>query len=78
MANYPYILFNKSPEQLRRQGAHGGRTFGRNHKARLARMTSPPQPVAPPVPLRETTAQAIALLNSQFWWLRGSEKRVSP
>lgn len=48
MANYPYILFNKSPEQLRRQGAHGGRTFGRNHKARMARMTSPPQPAAPP------------------------------
>jgi hypothetical protein len=25
MTQYPYILFNKSPEQLRRLGARGGR-----------------------------------------------------
>jgi hypothetical protein len=35
MTQYPYILFNKSPEQLRRQGALGGRAYG-------------PQPAPPP------------------------------
>jgi hypothetical protein len=27
MTQYPYILFNKSPEQLRRQGARGGKAY---------------------------------------------------
>jgi len=48
MTHYPYILFNKSPEQLRRLGA-----------------------------LRENAAEAIAVLDAQFPWLRGAEKRVS-
>jgi hypothetical protein len=34
MTNYPYILFNQSPEQLRRIGARGGRAYGRNQRAR--------------------------------------------
>jgi hypothetical protein len=34
MTNYPYILFNKSPEQLRRLGARGGKAQARNRRAR--------------------------------------------
>ncbi len=66
--NYPYILFNKSPEQLRRLGACGGRR---------ALVPTPLQPVPPrPVP-GETATQAITVLDAQFPWLRGAEKRVS-
>jgi hypothetical protein len=46
MPDYSYILFNKTPLQLRSQGARGGRTFGRNQRARRARlalMLPPPQ-----------------------------------
>ena len=33
MTEYPYILFNKSPEQMRHLGACGGRAYGRNPPA---------------------------------------------
>jgi len=36
MTTYPQILFNKSPQQLRRVGACGGRAYGRNQRARRA------------------------------------------
>jgi hypothetical protein len=71
MTNYPYILFNKSPLQLRLIGARGGRAYGRNQRARRARMSMPP--VAAPlhaVP-QETTAKAIAVLDARFPWLSG-------
>jgi len=74
MTSYPHILFNKDPEQLRRQGARGGRIFGRNHRARLALMPPPPPP-QPRAEPRETTVAAIATLDAQFPWLRGTEKR---
>ena len=47
MPNYPHILFNKSPEELRRQGARGGRTFGRNNRARHALIPTSHQPTPP-------------------------------
>ena len=70
MADYSHILFNKSPMQLRLLGARGGRAFGRNQRARRA--LSPPSPeVLPLAPVvRETTPEAIAVLDSQFPWLR--------
>ncbi len=75
--NYPYILFNKSPEQLRRLGACGGKANARNQRARRALVPTPLQPVPPrPVP-GETATQAITVLDAQFPWLRGAEKRVS-
>ena len=74
MTNHPYILFNKSPEQLRRLGARGGKAQGRNRRARRARMPSPP-PAPPRVGARETTVAAIATLDAQFPWLRRAEKR---
>jgi hypothetical protein len=61
--------------QLRLLGARGGRAFGRNQRTRRA-LISPPKAV--PVPLRAalrpTTAEAIALLDTQFPWLRGAER----
>jgi hypothetical protein len=75
MADPSYILFNKSLEQARRLGALGGKTHAWNQRARRARMPAP----LPTIPLllapRETTVQAIALLDAQFPWLRGAEKR---
>src|ERR1019366_4619471 len=77
MNHYPYILFNKSPEQLRRLGARGGRAHGYNQRARRARMPAPLTTVPLRLAPRETTAQAIAVLDAQFPWLRGAEKRRS-
>ena len=73
----PYVFFSKTPEQLRRIGARGGKAFGRNHRARRSRMPTPPPPAPPLAAPRETTAQAIALLDAQFLWLRGAEIRIS-
>jgi hypothetical protein len=78
MTNYPYILFNKSPEQLRLLGARGGRAYGRNQRNRRAQMPTPPATVPPRAVPRETAAQASALLDAQFPWLRGAERRLEP
>ena len=76
MTQYPDVLFNKSPEQLRRLGAYGGRASGRNHRARR-RLVSPPLATArPPAALRETAAEAIHTLDTQFPWLSGAEKQI--
>ncbi len=77
MPNYPYILFNKSPEQLRRLGARGGRAYGLNQRVRRAQMSTLPAAGALPAPPGETAAQASAVLDAQFPWLRGAEKRFS-
>src|ERR1700691_1342324 len=76
MADPCYILFNKSLLQCRSLGARGGRAYGRNLRARRARLPTPEA-----VPLRaaaqETTASAIAVLDARFPWLHRAEKRVS-
>ena len=74
MTNYPHILFNKSPEQLRLLGARGGRAYGRNQRDRRAQLPPAPAPAPRPVAPCETAAQASALLDAQFPWLRGAEK----
>src|ERR1039458_1971068 len=66
MTEYPYILFNKSPEQLRHLGACGGRAYGRNQSARRALVAAPPEAVSPPAVSRQTAAEAIHLLDTQF------------
>ena len=80
MTNHPYILFNKSPLQLRELGARGGRAYGRNQRARRALLARLPlaspngaPPCATPGP---TAAEAVALLDAQFPWLRAAEKRA--
>src|SRR5947207_1634903 len=76
MTNSPYLLFHKTPEQLRRLGARGGKAHGRNQRARRARIPiTPPSPPAAASARRETRAQAIALLEGQFPWLRAAEER---
>ena len=75
MTQFPHILFNKSPEQLRHLGARGGRTYGRNQRARRRALTpAAPAAVSPGVEARETAAAAIHVLDAQFPWLRGAEK----
>jgi len=73
MTSHPYVLFNKTAEQLRRLGARGGKIFGRNRRARRAAMLPPP-PAPPGAEARETTVAAIATLDAQFPWLLGAEK----
>jgi hypothetical protein len=72
MTHYPYILFNQTPDSLRRIGARGGQAQARNRRARRADLPAPPGAgsVPLPEPARETTAQAIAALEAQFPWLR--------
>ena len=77
LKNYPYLLFNKSPEQLRRLGACGGKANARNQRARRALVTAPLQPVPPRPARRQTATQAITVLDAQFPWLRGAERRGS-
>jgi len=77
MTEYPYILFNKSPEQLRQLGACGGRAAARNQRARRALVVTPPEAVPPPALPQQTTAEDIHLLDTQFPWLRGAERKRS-
>ena len=77
MTEYPYILFNKSPEQLRQLGASGGRANARNQRARRALIATPPEAEPAPAIPQQTTAEAIHLLDTQFPWLRDVEKRRS-
>jgi hypothetical protein len=74
MTNYPYLLFNKDPEQLRRIGARGGKAFGRNERARRA-LRPPPAAIPPRAVRHETTRRAIARLDTQCPWLRSAERR---
>jgi hypothetical protein len=74
---YPYALFNKSPLQLRRIGALGGKAHGRNQRARRALMPTPRASVPVPAPIGQSTAVAVAALDAQFPWLRAAEKRRS-
>jgi hypothetical protein len=76
MSAFP-ILFNQTPEQLRRIGTRGGRAQARNWRARQRANQAAGLPVAhPAVPSLETTAQAIATLDAQFPWLRQAEQRL--
>ena len=74
ITTYP-ILFNQTPESLRRIGARGGRARGRNWclRQRATPLGMAAHAPAPQCPL-ETTAQAIAALDAQFPWLRGAEQ----
>jgi len=76
MTQYPHLLFNQTPETLRRIGARGGKAQARNRRARGHAASVSPSPVsAPPDAHIETTAAAIATLDERFPWLRGAEHR---
>lgn len=74
---YHYALFNKSPMQLREIGALGGKAYGRNQRARRALMPTQPETAPPRATLAQSTAEAVAVLDAQFPWLRGVEQRRS-
>ena len=69
------ILFNQTPDQLRRIGARGGRTHARNWRARQRTASVARSPVGAALPPVQTTAQAIAALDAQFPWLCQAERR---
>jgi hypothetical protein len=75
MTNPLYLVFNQSPEQLRRIGARGGKAQARNRRARP--VTAQPLTIVTIDRLAETAAQASRTLDSQFPWLRGAEKRCA-
>jgi hypothetical protein len=74
---YPYVLFNKSPLELRRIGALGGKAHGRNQRARRALMPAPPAATPLRSAPQQSTADDVAALDFRFPWLRGAEKRRS-
>jgi hypothetical protein len=74
---YPYVLFNKSPLQLRLIGARGGRAHGRNQRARRALLPTQPEATPQRVTPGQSTAEAIAVLNAKFPWLHCAEQRRS-
>ena len=76
MTDFSYILFNQTPEQLRRIGARGGKAQARNRRLRVKAQTSElTQPQATLSLSTSTVAEAIAELDAQFPWLCGAEKR---
>ena len=78
MDDYSYILFHKTPQQLRLIGARGGKAFGRNERARRALLPASVPTLPPPAPPGQTTAaEAVAMLDARFPWLQGAEKRQS-
>ena len=72
---YPYALFNKSPLQLRRIGALGGKAHGRNQRARRALVPTAPATIPLHATAQQTAAEAIAALDVRFPWLSGAERR---
>ena len=78
MTNSLYI-FKQSPEQQRRVGTRGGRAQAHNRRARQQTAAQvPAQTLTVIHPLAETAAQACRVLDAQFPWLRGAEKRWAP
>ena len=78
MSHEVYYQFPQADGQARRAGARGGKTTARNRRQRRngsgAEVPQPETALAPPLP-RETTAAAIARLESRYPWLRGAERR---
>ncbi|MFB3778732.1 MAG: hypothetical protein ACE141_14025 [Bryobacteraceae bacterium] len=69
------LLFNKSLDQMRSVGARGGRARGRNLRARRRGCGPAPRPPIPIAQNTESTAEAISLLDAQFPWLIGAERK---
>ena len=76
MSYYPDALYRQTPHQLRRAGARGGKATARNRRLREAVAAPAPPAMVSPISHPETTAAAIAALDSQFPWLRGAERHL--
>ena len=78
MAHEVYYEFHQNLEQLRRQGARGGKATARHRRERLEGGAAEERELeaARQVAI-ETTAAAIARLDQQCPWLRGAEKCFS-
>ena len=78
MSHDVYYQFLQDPRQARRAGSRGGKATVRNRRERLdctpAEVPEPEAETDPASPY-ESTAAAIALLDVQYPWLRGAEKR---
>ena len=59
MTDFSYLLFNQSPEQLRRIGSRGGKAQARNRRARLLTHNEAQPCEAVFHPLPQTPTQAI-------------------
>ena len=71
-----FYHFHHTPEQMRRFGARGGKATARNRRARSLGATALSSHPVPATELHvETTAGAVATLDEQFPWLRGTERR---
>ena len=79
MAEDVYYQFPQKPEQARRAGARGGRTTARNRRERLQCSVAESSVELEPLAYAavESTAAAIALLDSKYPWLCGAERRRS-
>ena len=80
MADEVYYHFPQTPGQSRRAGARGGKATARHCRERLdcaAAEVPEAEAAAPPQVDLETTAAAIALLDAQYPWLCGAERRGS-
>ena len=78
MSQEVYYHFPQTDGQARRCGARGGEATARNRRARQdgAAAEAPQTQTAGARQFpRESTAAAIALLDRQYPWLRGAEKR---
>jgi hypothetical protein len=69
------LLFNKTPEQARLLGARGGRAHARNLRRSRESVSTAPLTEQGSRRLPESAAEAIALLDAAFVWLRGAERR---
>ena len=76
MSYHPDALYRQTPQQLRRAGARGGKATARNRRMREAVAAPTPPAKAPLISHQETTATAIAALDSQFPWLLGVERHL--
>ena len=69
------ILFNRSIDQCRSIGRRGSRARARNLRLRVPDVTPAAHPINEPPD--ETIHDANLLLDAQFPWLRGAERRTA-
>ena len=76
MAHDVYYRFEQTAQRARRLGARGGKATARNRREHTyGASSSPEEPGQEPASVpSESTAEAIALLDARYPWLRGAER----